>query len=121
MVELLLGDCLCVEGERALQLAAIVAAAVVDPIHVFADRLGECPIDIRRCIDVTTLSVRFCQIVVLGEVDVGVVVYHPPAASGVLEQPVDLLFVVVDCLPSVFTCERDEAIPEIAVIFDDVQ
>lgn len=59
VVECLLGDCLCIGLGCALQLAAVVAAAVVDPIHVFADRLGKRPIDIRCRIDVPTLSVRF--------------------------------------------------------------
>jgi len=121
VIELLFRDRFCIRLDSAFQLAAVVPAAVVDPVKILPYRLGNRSVDVCRRIDVTSLSMCLREVGVLREVDVRVVFDHPSATDGIVEQSIDFLFVVVDCLVRVLADERDEAVTDILIVGNDVQ
>ncbi|WP_259535305.1 hypothetical protein [Halalkaliarchaeum sp. AArc-CO] len=96
-------------------------ATVVDSIHVFADCLRQRTVDIGRCANVSTASVHFRQVMILGEVNTSIVFDHATTTGCILEQTVDFLFVIVDGLTWLFASKCDEAITDITVVRDDVE
>lgn len=121
VLELLFCDRLCICLDSAFQFTAVVPAAVVDSVQILAYPLGNRSIDIRRRIDVAPFSMCLREVGVLREVDVCAVFDHPSTTDSVVEQSIDLLLVVVDCLARVFADERDEPVTDILIRRNDVE